>query len=530
MFPHLNGLRIDGVGATGQVIAIAAGTGDGPVECPGCSVPSRRVHSRYERGLSDTAVGGREVMIRLRVRRLFCDNTDCSRRTFAEQVPELAGRHARRTTLLQRLLCAVALALGGRPGARLTRHLAAAVSRMTLLRQIRALPDPAAPVPTVLGVDDFALRRGHHYGTILIDMQTRRPVEVLPDRTSETLATWLRHHPGIEIVCRDRGGAYADAVRSGAPNAIQVADRWHMWHNLGEAVERAVTAHRRDLAAAIADGPEPAVPPQPDTAPSPSPIPPGPAERTDRTAVRTRLRYEAVHRLLAEGRSIRGIAADLGLARGTARRFARAASPDELLVNNRTGFRRSILEDHKPYLHQRWNEGCTNASQLFVEIKARGYHGSDKILRKYLHQFRTGDQLAWTPPKPPTVRRATSWLMTDPVGLAPDQQRQLDAILTASPELATLAGHIRRFADMMRHRCGSDLETWMKAVDADDHPALHSFVRGLRRDQDAATAGLSMEWNSGAVEGHVNRIKMIKRQMFGRANLDLLRKRILLSD
>nr|WP_245922574.1 ISL3 family transposase [Nocardia nova] len=523
-------MRIDGIGATGPVIGITAGTGDGPVGCPACSMPSRRVHSRYERRLSDTAVGGREVMIRLRVRRLFCDNTDCGRKTFAEQVPELAGRHARRTTVLQRLLRAVALALGGCPGARLTRHLAAAVSRMTLLRQIRALPDPAAPVPTVLGVDDFALRRGHHYGTILIDMQTRRPVEVLPDRTSETLARWLRDRPGIEIVCRDRGGAYAEAIRSGAPNAVQVADRWHMWHNLGEAVERAVTTHRRYLSAAIADESESSVPRQPDTTPAPSPMPFGPAERTNRTAVRTRLRYEAVHQLLAEGRSIRGIAADLGLARGTARRFARAASPDELLVNNRTGFRRSILEDYKPYLHQRWNEGCTNATQLFVEIKARGYRGSDKVLRKYLHQFRTGDQLARTPPKPPTVRRATSWLMTDPAGLAPDQQRQLDAILTASPELATLADHIRSFADMMRHRRGSDLETWIKAVDADDHPALHSFVRGLRRDQDAATAGLTMEWNSGAVEGHVNRIKMIKRQMFGRANLDLLRKRILLSD
>ncbi|WP_330182278.1 ISL3 family transposase [Nocardia sp. NBC_01503] len=527
LFPHLNGLRIESVDSTGVRVRIEARTGDEPAACPGCGMLSRRVHSRYGRRLSDTAITGREVVIRLRVRRLFCVNSDCGRRTFAEQVTQLAARHARRTTILQRLLCAVALALGGRPGARMTGHLAATVSRMTLLRQIRALPDPDHATPRVLGVDDFALRRGHHYGTILIDIETRRPVDVLGDRTAATLAAWLRAHPGVEIVCRDRAGAYADGVATAAPDALQVADRWHVWHNLGEAVERAVARYRNcldtmtDTEQASTDGQEIPVIPE---------VVAPPLIRTDKWAVRTRERYAAIHTLLADGVSMRSVGAQLGLARGTVRRFARAANVEELLVNTGTGQRRSLLEEFKPYLHQRWNEGCTNATELFHEIKARGYRGGPKIVMNYLHPFRTTGHIPRAARKPPSVRRVVSWLMSDPANLDSDDQHRLDAILTASPELTCLAGHIRAFATMMRQRRGRELEQWMKAVDADDLPALHSFVRGLRRDFDAVTAGLTLPWSSGPVEGHVNRIKMVKRQMFGRAKPDLLRKRILLSD
>ncbi|MEV0705908.1 ISL3 family transposase [Saccharopolyspora sp. NPDC050389] len=536
LFPHLAHLRIDDVHAAGPVVRIEASTLSGDVACPGCGTLSDRVHSRYERRLSDTATSSREVLIRLRVRRLFCDNTECAKKTFAEGVQELAARYGRRTTALERVLCAVALALGGRAGARLTQRLAAAVSRMTLLRMVRALPDSERSTPRVLGVDDFALCRGHHYGTILIDVESRRPVDVLTDRTAETLTAWLQAHPGVEIVCRDRAGAYAEGVREGAPDALQVADRWHVWNNLAGAVERTVARHQESLRAAVDTDADPGLDAdadhqhdQDDHVPAPV-LPLQPQDRTDRIATRTRERYAAIHALLAEGVGIRTISARLGLARGTVRRFARADAVEELLTRNGTGRRPSLLEEFKPYLHQRFNDGATNAAALFAEIKARGYRGGQKILREYLRPFRTAGRVPEPPPKPPSVRRVVGWIMSDPSNMESQNQRRLDVILAASPQLAALAGHVRAFATMMCGLRGHELEKWMAAVDADDQPALHSFVVGIRRDQDAVTAGLTLPYNSGPVEGHVNRIKMIKRQMFGRAKPDLLRKRILLSD
>ncbi|MGY4102443.1 ISL3 family transposase [Nocardia sp. R16R-3T] len=347
LFPHLDGLRIEAIRAAGSTVRIEAATGEDPVACSGCGMLSGRIHSRYQRRLSDTSITGLEVLIGLQVRRLFCDNSECGKTTFTEQVPQLATKYARHTVTLQRVLCAVALALGGRAGARLTRQLAATVSRMTLLRQIRALPDPQHPIPRVLGVDDFALRRGHHYGKILIDMQTRRPIEVLDDRTADTLTAWLRAHPGVEIVCRDRAGAYAEGTAAGAPDAVQVADRWHIWHNLGEAVERTVARHRASLPAAITapepqDGPDIAA-----VAADILPGPPTPGERQDRTAVRTRQRWAEVHSLLAQGTSILAISRELGLSRGTTRRFARAESAWQMFGRAKTDLlrKRILLSD-----------------------------------------------------------------------------------------------------------------------------------------------------------------------------------------
>ena len=341
----------------------------------------------------------------------------------------------------------------------------------------------------------------------------------MEERSSESFAAWLAARPGAELICRDRAGVYSDGGTRGAPDAVQVADRWHLWHNLGEAVERAVARHREHLPAGATPQPvfPAAAPAAPESATAPARL------RTGKIADRTRARHADVHLMLAKKRSYREIAAALGLSRNTVRRFARAASPEELLVNDGTGRQPAALDEHEPYLRERWNSGATNAARLWQELRDRGYKGSRTQVRHYVARFRGNVTVPAPVPAPPKVRAVTSWIMTRPDRLADADQASLKAILAACPDLAAVVGSVRAFAEIMNERRGRKLlEPWMTAVTAAGEPALRSFVTGLRADQDAAINGLSLRWSSGAVEGHVNRIKMLKRQMYGRASPELL--------
>ncbi|MEQ4210489.1 ISL3 family transposase, partial [Actinopolymorpha sp. B9G3] len=449
LLPHLTGVIATGVELTSAVVEISARTRRTGVACPRCGSVSRRVHSRYWRRLADTPVGGRPVLIKLEVRRLFCSAASCPAVTFAEQVPGLTSRYARRTPLLRKLLERIGVTLAGRAGSRLATHLGIAVGRASLLRLVRDLPDPQIDSLKVLGVDDFALRRGHMYGTVLVDINTHTPVDLLADRSADTFAAWLGEHPGIEVVCRDRATTYAEATRKAAPNAIQVADRWHLWHNLAEHVEKTVAAHHSCLR-------------QQNDIPSELPGGSGPAadliqaatvaqvrrKENSTLVARTKARHQAVHALKTQGKGIKAIKGELGLSTETVRRFYRAGTAEELLAHPRAG-RPSVLDPYRAYLNQRWNDGATNASTLYREITKQGYRGSRATVARYLAPFRP--LRAAPPPTPPIpkVRHVTSWMLRHPDNLEDDDQDKLDHALAACPHLSATATHATAFAEMM---------------------------------------------------------------------------------
>jgi transposase len=537
LFPHLRGLQVDGVEATAEAVVIFARPGAAGAACPWCGAWSARVHSRYARRLADGAAGGRPVVICLTVRRLVCGNPGCAAVTFAEQAEGLSARYRRRTVPLLGLLAGIGLELAGRAGSRLAGLLGIVVHPVTLLRLVAALPEPClAAAPKVLGVDDFALRKGRVYATVLVDMATGEAIDVLADREAATLEAWLMAHPGAAVICRDRAGAYAEGARDGAPGAVQVADRWHLWHNLAEYAEQTVVAHRaclnqntRPPDAAIPAGPDPggAGPAPPDRPPA---EPDGLRDVCGRErplVTRTRERHAAIHQLLAAGRSLRSISRTLGLDRTTVQRFAREPDVEKLLVKATS--RDSKLDPFKPWLNQRWNEGSTDATVLHAELQQRGWTGSVQAVRRYVRPFRA--RTATPPPAPavPKTRQITRLLLSHPASLSSQEQAQLAAIRARCPHLDALAAHVSGFAQMMTRRTGDqDLATWLAAVEADDQPHLHSFAAGIRKDQHAVTAGLTLPYSSGPVEGNVTRIKMIKRQMYGRASFTLLRKRVIL--
>lgn len=528
------------------VIAFSKAT---DARCPLCDQPSQRVHSRYIRTLADVPWQGVALQIRLTVRRFFCSTTDCTRRIFTERLPELTAPYARRTHRLTETMEFVGFALGGEAGGRLLAGLRILTSPgtlwVTLLRLLRNTPLTDHDTPRILGVDDFAFRRGHRYGTIVIDLERHCVVDLLPDRKPDTLAKWLEQHGSPEVISRDRGGSYAEGARRGAPDAIQVADRFHLLQNLTKALESFFLHHRTALkevstavAADVASSPaedRPADEMYRGRRASPQHWQQRAEDESHQRHAAHVARYEQVRALHEKGADIADIARQVGTSRTTVYRYLRMDGPPERRRPGRRPGNR-LLAPYEAYLLKRWDEGCHNGTKLWREICELGFaYSVTNVSRFVAHLRREG-----RPPQPvgakqsgvtglqgPSARQVALLCVQRAERLDEDETAYLQQLRAKHDHIETVCRLSQDFADLLRARQGDQLDAWIERVAASEIQQLQRFATGLLADEAAVRAGLTMVWSNGQTEGHVNRLKLIKRTMYGRANFDLLRQRVL---
>jgi transposase len=509
--------------------------------CPNCGTISKRVQSRYSRTLHDLPSSGRAVHLIIHVRRFFCKKSTCAQKIFAERLPELCRPHAQRTIRLQKALSQLGLAAGGQAGTRIGSELGISGSRDTILRLVRQhhLPDP--PKSRIVGLDDWAWKRRLRYGTLICDLERGLPIDLLPDRSVETVSAWLQAHPHVEMVSRDGSSEYTSAIKKGAPQARQVSDRWHLTKNLADCVS-VVLAH---CFAQIRRAEQAAITPEEE----------GAQRREERRPSETRAvqqaqlarqaerlaRYEHIIALRKQGMKSADIATQVGMAERTVRHWlAHGSVPDY----THRWQRASPIDPYKAYLAERWNQGCHNRLQLLRELRAKGYRGSQRGVYRYVATLEPsslpsvkrgsapsrGQKVSPTQPNPLltlSVKQVTWLFFRKPNDLKEGEQENLRLMRQATPRAETAYQLVKQFLQMVRERTGEQLDAWLKEVEASHLEAFESFVTGVQQDKDAVLAGLTLPWSNGPLEGHVNRLKLIKRSMYGRAKFDLLRFRVL---
>lgn len=532
LLPHTPGLTLEQVELAAHGLTLTLRTSHPTARCPLCGTPSARIHSHYTRTVADLPWGGSAVQLLLQVRKFFCQMSACPRRIFTERLPQLVAPYARTTVRLQEVLRLIAFALGGEAGARLLARLSMVRSPATLIALIRTTSTPTHATPRVLGVDDWAKRKGTSYGTILVDLEQHCPVDLLPDRTAETLTAWLQEHPGAEIITRDRSDQYAKGATVGAPDAIQIADRWHLIRNWADVVERVLKRHHVALRQVQL------VTPLPQEATAATLLPPKSVNRRRKYAEerRERARQERLERWTtirdrhAKGAALTDIARDLRLNYKTVRKYAHATECPHMKAYPP---RQRLVAPYEPYLRARWAEGCRNGKQLYREIVAHGFMGSRVLVSKVVAQFRRDEGLSL--PWLPMVTRQKSLLPRDGVNLilqrpadrTSEEQTALDELRALHTELDALVMLSERYTAMLRERQAAVFEQWVSDAQRSVSKEAGQFVHQLCKDEAAVRAALTYPWSNGQVEGQVHRLKLIKRSMYGRAKFDLLRQRVL---
>jgi transposase len=551
LLPTASNIRLIQARSDWNSIELVVATATVGAMCPCCGRLSRRVHSRYIRRLTDAPLRQVQVSVALHVRKFHCDNPGCNRSIFVERVTGFAESYARRTVQLDELLSLIAFANGGECGSRVAAEMCITISPQSLLRLIRRRGVGTIVGGRVLGIDDWSFAKRKRYGSLIVDLEGHRVVDLLPDRLAETVSAWMKAHPGIEIVSRDRGDNFIAGVTEGAPDARQVADRWHLHHNLGEMLKRLVERHLSELHTLIRDHwrwSEQTE--QTDTkAPAPAPKPIGSqfykSESGDERELRERderyrHRHELVHSLAREGKSGREIADLTHLSRNTVRSIL---SKPEYVGAPQRGQRRSSIDPFKDYIAQRIAHGCINALQLFKEIAAQGFTGVYETVWRRVRRtarqaalqsgqlFPNSMTIAHRPScanlPMPAVFEITRWLMDKTHTLTTQQTDLLQQWLALVPAVSAGRDAAHRFTEILTKRQSEQLDDWIADATTSTVTTLRQFAKGIQADHDAVLAALQLPWSNAQLEGQVNRLKVIKRQMYGRAKFDLLKIRVM---
>ena len=511
--------------------------------CPLCFRPSWRVHSRYQRTFADLPWATFQVRLEVRVRKFFCTNAACQRRIFTERLPDVAQPWARRTLRLAESLLAVGIALGGQAGSRLTERLQRPTPPASVLRIVQNAPLPQTPSLQAVGVDEWSWRRGHRYGTILVNLETHRVVDLLPDRSADSVAQWLAQHPGIAVVSRDRSDLYANGITQGAPRAVQVVDRFHLVANLREALEAFFLAHPAALkqaAAKTAQAMAQSVEPVPVTEmyrgrhDSPQNwLERQENQRQQRHAARV-ARYHTICQLYNEGMTVAAIARRLNINRKTVySELQRGGPPEPKTRTVRPSDR--VLMPYMPYLIERWRQGNVSGQQLWREIKAQGYRHSSSTVRRFMASLRRASEAGrppevelspYTRAQGPSARSVSFLVVSRPEKRSRLGQLSLEQLCQVETQMAQLYELALSFLTLVRERRGEDLEAWRTQAAASEIEPLVRFSEGLKDDLAAIQAGLTLPWSNRVTEGQINRLKLLKRQGYGRASVALLRQRM----
>lgn len=502
------GLLVDALETSADRITILAHPTATACCCPSCGEPSGRMHSRYQRRLLDLPSHGRIVELRLEVRRFRCLTAGCSQQTFAEPLPaQIARRSGQRTSRLDGLVQHLGMALGGRPAAGLAQRLRLPVSRDTLLRVVRCRAPPRPGPVRVIGIDEWAWRRRQRYGTIICELEQRRIVDLLPDREPTAVKAWLRAHPEIGVVARDRAGGFAGAVSEAAPGAIQVADRWHLMENASAAFLEAVRAALGPIRRALSRG---AIHPELLSA----------AERLQYEGyLRRREANDAIRAMAAAGTSIKEIVRRTGRSRKLVRAVLR--NGEDEVFRGRT----SSLDPWLPRLEERWDAGCRNAAELWRHLHGEGFSGCLRTVTEWATRRRRSEQPdGGAAGRVPPARTIARVMLAGRDRLTRAEAVMVATVEAAVPALATARELVERFHRMLRARTPDALPTWINDAAGS---MLAAFGRGIGFDQAAVRAALTEPWSNGPTEGHITKLKLVRRQMYGRGKLDLLRARLL---